>query len=86
MTDDTQMTIEQAFFKLAMRLGEARSKHPNWVGQDKDWAMSVIKAEFDELHYAVGYESRERQVDEALDVAATCMRFVLGDHIDGAAL
>ncbi len=80
MTDEIPMTIEQAFFKLAMRLGEARSKHPDWTGQDKDWALAVIRAEFDELQHAVGFESRQRQIDEALDTAATCMRFILGDH------
>ena len=35
--------------------------------------------EVDELYEAVQNEPWERQVDEALDVIATCVRFIEGD-------
>lgn len=74
------MTQEEAFQRLAQRLGEARAKHPTWKGSGALYALAVIQGEQDELWKAVYSESEERQIDEALDVAATCMRFVMGEH------
>lgn len=76
------MTEEQAFSALMIRLGHARTKHPQYAS-DKDGAFGVIAEEFFELKHAIDNESRDRQIDEALDVAATCMRFVIGEHLGG---
>ena len=77
----TRLTEEQAFSRLMQRLGHARNKHPGFaVGTFAAW--TVIVDEVLELRYAVGHESRERQIDEALDVAATAMRFVMGEHLN----
>ena len=73
------MTEEQAFSALSVRLGEARQKHPVFAQGAFD-AFAVIREEFTEFRDAVGYESEQRQIDEALDVAATCLRFVMGEH------
>lgn len=69
----------QAIFMLARRLEEAREKHPVFA-EGFFQALGVIGAEFRELEVAVEHESADRQFDEALDVAATAMRFVNGEH------
>lgn len=69
----------QAIFMLARRLEEAREKHPVFA-EGPFQALGVIGAEFRELEVAVEHESADRQFDEALDVAATAMRFVNGEH------
>lgn len=73
------MTEEQAFSALSLRLGEAREKHPTFA-RDQYEACDVIEDELQELKKAALCESRQRQIDEALDVATTAMRFVLGEH------
>ena len=73
------MTEEQAFSALSLRLGEAREKHPDFA-RGAFAAYEVIESEMSELRHAVACEPCERQVDEALDVAVTCLRFVLGEH------
>lgn len=70
---------QQAIFMLAKRLEEARGKHPLFAA-GPGRALGVIGAEFRELGYAVENESGARQLDEALDVACTAMRFVNGEH------
>lgn len=77
-----RMTEEQAFSKLMLRLGHARMKHPKFASGQFE-AGAVILDEVEELKKAIGCESRQRQIDEALDVAATAMRFVMGEHLDG---
>ena len=77
------MTEEQAISALSVRLGEARQKHPDYA-RDQYEACDVIEDELQELKKAVLCESRQRQIDEALDVMATCMRFILGEHRSGA--
>lgn len=69
----------QVIFMLARRLEEAREKHPVFA-EGPFQALGVIGAEFRELEVAVEHESADRQFDEALDVAATAMRFVNGEH------
>lgn len=76
------MTWERAQSMLSARLGHARQKHPDFARGAFE-AYQVIVDEVLELRHAVGHESRERQVDEALDVAATAMRFVMGEHLGG---
>lgn len=71
---------QQNLFMLARRLEEARHKHPKW-GEGPVAAHEVIGEEYNELGRAVAYETPERQLDEALDVAATAMRFVNKEHI-----
>lgn len=66
---------QQNLFMLARRLEEARGKHPVFARGVHE-AMSVIGAECFELDAAIHTESPDRQLDEALDVACTCMRFV----------
>lgn len=70
---------QQAIFMLAKRLEEARRKHPVFATGAHE-AMGVIGAECFELDAAVHAESPDRQRDEALDVACTAMRFVIGEH------
>ena len=74
------MTWERAQSMLSARLGHARQKHPDYA-RGAFAAYQVIVDEVLELRHAVGHESRERQIDEALDVAATAMRFVMGEHL-----
>ena len=74
-----RMTEEQAFSKLMFRLGHAMAKHPTFARNQYE-ACAVIDAEMQELKQAVNSESRQRQIDEALDVAATAMRFVMGEY------
>lgn len=66
--------------EIAMRVGEAREKHPDWAGAGPYYALGAIGAEYQEFQYAVEKESPERQHDEALDVVATCVRFLGGEH------
>ena len=62
------------FNALTMRLLHAREKHPRFA-KSRDQAVEVVGAEFDELAYAVLHEEEYRQLDEALDVAITAIRF-----------
>ena len=73
------MTEEQTFSAISLRLGEAREKHPVFA-RDVFEAYEVIETELRELRKAIGGETRQRQIDEALDVIATCIRFILGEH------
>lgn len=60
---------------ICVRLEHARKKHPVF-SEGSYHALGVIEAEFHELEYAVEHESEDRQMDEALDVIATCIRFL----------
>lgn len=62
------------FYAITMRLIHARSRHPVFT-QDRTEALEVIKSEFDKLVYAVENEEKCRQLDEALDVLVTALRF-----------
>ena len=73
------LTQEQAFALLAARLDHARKEHPVFA-TDTDDAVSVIWDEYIELQNAVAdNEGPARIVDEALDVATTAMRLVMGE-------
>jgi hypothetical protein len=68
-----------AFDMLARRLEHARKEHPVFAVSESG-ALNVIGGEFDELMYAiVDGEGPARILDEALDVAATAMRLVMGE-------
>ena len=69
-----------AIFMLARRLEEAREKHPVFA-ESAEEAVEVIGEEWAELSQAVDQESRDRQLDEALDVACVAMRFMNGEHV-----
>ncbi len=60
---------------IALRLEEARGKHPVYA-EGPYHALGVIHAEFKELEHAVEHETESRQMDEALDVIATSVRFL----------
>lgn len=60
---------------IALRLEEARGKHPLYA-EGPYHALGVIHAEFKELEHAVEHETESRQMDEALDVIATSVRFL----------
>ena len=64
------------------RLNHARTKHPVFA-KDRLDAFAVIEDEFREFRDAVGMESPERQRDEALDVIATCVRFINEEWEEG---
>ena len=72
------LTQEQAFALLAARLEHAREKHPVFA-ENTGHAFKVIDDELDELFFAMMHEGPARIVDEALDVAATAMRLVMGE-------
>lgn len=61
--------------QIAIRLKEARKKHPVFA-ESRRAALRVIEAEMQELVTAVWSESQERQIDEALDIIATAIRFI----------
>lgn len=63
---------------VSRRLDHAREQHPVFA-DNKEQAFVVIMDELNELFDAIQNESWERQVDEALDVIATCVRFIEGD-------
>ena len=73
------MTQKEAFKALAARLEHARREHPKFAtGQ---WnAYFVIRKELEELALAMANEGHARVIDEALDVAATAMRLVMGEQ------
>lgn len=73
------MTDDQALSLLNVWLGRAREKHPAFARNQWE-AYHVIADEVLELRHAIGSESRQRQRDEALDVAVTALRFVIGEH------
>jgi hypothetical protein len=68
-----------AFDMLARRLEHAREKHPVFARSLAD-AYWVIVEEGQELDRAIFQnEGPARILDEALDVAATAMRLVMGE-------
>lgn len=73
------ITQDVAMQMLAARLDHAREKHPVFATSDYG-AFGVIESETWELEAAiVNKEGPARIVDEALDVAATAMRLVMGE-------
>ena len=76
---ESEQRLRLALLKLEIRLEEACVKHPVFAHGTEE-AFRVIEDEFKEFCRAIESETPERQVDEALDVAATCLRFVRGDH------
>ena len=81
MTDfDMAERYRIALLMLDDRIDHAQKKHPGFAKDAFD-ALNVIEGEMQELRQAVHGESRKRQVDEALDVAATCIRFIVGEHL-----
>ncbi len=77
-----KLTQEQAFAMLANRLEHARREHPVFATNELD-AYSAISGETRELEWAIcANEGPSRILDEALDVAATAMRLVMGEVQD----
>jgi hypothetical protein len=72
------ITQDMAFGMLAARLEHARKEHPVFA-TSKDAALDVILDEAEELSNAIHREGQARVIDEALDVAATAMRLVMGE-------
>ena len=67
---------------ISQRVHHARRKHPMFaVGRYQ--ALGVIEDEFKEFSHAIFHESEDRRRDEALDVIATCIRFLCGEHKNG---
>jgi hypothetical protein len=67
-----------AFDMLARRLEHARNEHPRFATGPTN-AYFVIRDEVEELYLAIANEGNARILDEALDVAATAMRLVMGE-------
>lgn len=63
------------FQAVSMRILHARNKHPIYAKTRLE-AIGVIRSELDELAYAIAHESPARQLDEALDVLVTALRFL----------
>ena len=72
------MTQKEAFELLAARLDHARREHPVFATHNRE-AAHVIDCELNELLHAIHSEWPDRIIDEALDVAATAMRMVMGE-------
>ena len=73
--------MDQILDRICDRVKWARTKHAGeWEGKGAYWALGVIASEFLEFEHAVVNESPERQEDEALDVIATCIRFLAKEH------
>ena len=72
------MTQKEAFELLAARLEHARREHPLFA-EHADEAVEVIRDEIEELRVAIANEGPARVIDEALDVATTAMRLVMGE-------
>lgn len=66
---------QQIVFMLAQRLAEAREKHPHFA-EGVYQGLGVVGAEYQEFVRAVEHETHDRQLDEALDVAVTTLRFI----------
>lgn len=66
--------------EIKFRIQYAREQHPDWAGIGPEKACDIILGEVNEFRKAVNSESEERQIDEALDVIATCCRFLLGEY------
>ena len=70
---------QDAFDMLARRLEHARREHPVFA-QDAGHAVEVVFDEYQELKMAwLHDEGPARILDDALDVAATAMRLVMGE-------
>lgn len=72
------MTQKEAFELLAARLDHARREHPVFATHNRE-AAHVIDCELNELLHAIHNEGPARIIDEALDVATTAMRLVMGE-------
>ena len=72
------MTQKEAFELLAARLEHARREHPVFAVSE-DNAIIVISDELEELVHASRHETKDRVISEALDVATTAMRLVMGE-------
>lgn len=73
------ITQDVAFGMLAARLEHARREHPVFAAS-QEGAFHVIHSECMELRSAIMLdEGPARVIDEALDVAATAMRLVMGE-------
>jgi hypothetical protein len=73
------MTQEEAFKMLADRLEHARREHPVFA-RSNGQAWDVIDDEVAELEDAIFHDGRPARVlSEALDVAVTAMRLVMGE-------
>ena len=64
---------------IALRLEEARDKHPVYAERPYH-ALGVISSEFHELEMSVEHETESRQMDEALDVIATSVRYLREEY------
>ena len=72
---------QDAFDMLARRLEHARREHPKFASGQWN-AYFVIREELEELALAMANEGPARILDEALDVAATAMRLVMGEVVE----
>lgn len=69
------------FMRMRDAVYAARRKHPIYARDIRD-ALGVIEEECRELRHAVNFESNERVVEEAWDVAVTCIRLILGEQME----
>ncbi|MDR2055432.1 MAG: hypothetical protein LBQ10_06140 [Desulfovibrio sp.] len=65
--------------RIARRCRHAREKHPVFA-EGLPQAVGVIAEEMRELEQAMLHEGPERTVEESLDVIATAIRLVNGEH------
>ena len=74
--DLDEVAIDKAILD---RLEHARKEHPEFA-QNKYHALGVVIGEMEEFIHAVDYESDIRAQNEALDVIATAIRFILREY------
>ncbi len=65
---------------LARRLDETRHRLPAFARDSRE-ALGYIDAGMDGLLHTVRYESEERQMDAALELATSLMRFLNREHL-----
>ena len=76
-----KISQDKAIGMLVARLAHARREHPVFA-ESNGLAFIAIDGELEELFNAMVSEGQARVIDEALDVAATAMRLVMGEVVE----
>lgn len=64
---------------IAGRMESARMKHPVFA-ESRKAALKAVRDEFIEFSRAADHEDEELQMDEALDLIVTAIRYYNGEH------
>lgn len=78
MTPDKSCDCPAVIQRIMEHVIHARTKHPTWVPND-DYVLSVAEMEWDEFAHALRWEGSKRAEEEALDLIAVLVRYLMGD-------